>query len=364
MIKYISLIALWILVSCNPKSQIEKIKPKVTDITESVYASVIIKPRHSYFPQPTHSGIIKEIFVEEGKEVKTGQLLVRISTSADVKNKVTNSEIDLKEAKENYLGDNNMLLNIELELKTLKEQLSSDSTTYYRQKKLWAQNIGKKNDLERYELAYEVTQNQYEILKKKKTQTLNDLENRYKKALSQAKAERTQLEDYTLRSTISGIVYSVYKKEGELISSQERFAEIGSADNFVVEMDIDEEDITKIEIGDTVAISLNAYANEVLIALVSKVLPKKDETTQTFRVESNFIKQPPKLYNGLSGEANIIVDKRKNAIVIPSEYLLKGNKVLTEEGEQSVKTGLKNMKFVEIISGIDTSSLLIKPREQ
>ncbi len=361
MTKHILLTALLAALSCNPNHDGEMLRPAVTDITESVYASVFIRPKVSYFPQPIRSGIIKEVFVEEGEQVKKGQLLIKISPTADVKNRVSSANINLQEAKENFVGENNLLLNIELELKTLREELSLDSINYFRQKELWAQNIGKKIDLERYELAYVATQNKYEILLKKRAQTLNNLENQYKKARDLAEAEQTQLEDFALRSTINGLVYALYKEEGELISAQERLAEIGSADDFVIEMDIDEEDITKINIGDTVAITLDAYANDVFIAQVSKLLPKKDETTQTFRVESTFLRGPSKLYNGLAGEANIIVDKRKNAMVIPSEYLLKGNKVQTNEGEQNVTVGVKNMEFVEIISGIDTSSLLIKP---
>lgn len=363
MIRYIILSAFWLLVACNSKEKEDIVRPKITDVTESVYASVTIKPQYSYFPQPTRSGIIKKIYVEEGEKVKAGQLLVLISTSADIVSSVTNAEINLKEAKENYLGANNMIINIELELQSLREQMSSDSLKYQRQKKLWAQNIGKQIELEQAELAYKFTQNKYKILRQKKQQTLIELGNNYKRAISQSKAEHTLLKDFTLKSNMDGIVYSIIKKEGELISSQERFAEIGSNDIFIVEMDIDEEDVTKIETGDTVTITLDAYANEVYLAKVTTVFPKKNEITQTFRVECNFIEPPSKLYNGLSGEANIIVGRRKNALVIPAEYLMEGNKVLTKEGERSVKTGLKNMKFVEILSGLDTSTTILKPKE-
>jgi multidrug efflux pump subunit AcrA (membrane-fusion protein) len=362
MLKNIVFLFPLILLACNPSNKRESIKPALTDITESVYASVRLKPKHSYFPQPTRSGIIKEIFVEAGDSVTSGQLLVRISASADAKNTLTNAEVAFKEAEENYQGDNNLLLNMDLELNSLKDQLVKDSLNYHRQKKLWDQQIGKKSDLERYELTFENTKNQYAILQKKRAQTLLNLENQYTKTRSKLNAERSQMEEFTLRSNLSGIVFAIFKQEGELINSQEQFAEIGSANNFVIEMDIDE-DITKIEIGDTVAITLNAYANEVFLAQVTKVLPKKDETTQTFRVESSFLQPPPKLYNGLSGEASIIVDQRKNTMVIPSEYLGQGNKVLTEQGEKNVTIGVRNMDFVEILSGLDTSSLLLIPNE-
>jgi hypothetical protein len=78
-------------------------------------------------------------------------------------------------------------------------------------------------------------------------------------------------------------------------------------------------------------------------------------------VEAEFKELPPKVYYGLSGEANIVVSTRDNAIVIPAEYLLGDNKVLTEEGEKSVQVGIKNLKFAEILSGIDTTTSLLKP---
>jgi multidrug efflux pump subunit AcrA (membrane-fusion protein) len=363
MTKYILFIALLIFISCNSEGGKESIKPRVTDVTELVYASVLVKPRLSYFPQPERSGIIREIFVDEGEIVEAGQLLANISASAEITDRITTTEINLQEARDNFQGENSKLKNIDLEMKIMREQFLLDSLNYVRQKSLWAQNIGKKIDLDKAELSYNVSKNKVNILKKEKAQAIKELENRYKKAVSAAKAERTQLDYFALRSNMKGIVYALNKKEGELISTQEWFAEIGSTDDFVVEMDIDEEDVTKIEIGDTVAITLNAYAREVFTAVVSKVYPKKDETTQTFLVESIFIKPPPRLYNGLSGEANIIVNKKENALVIPSDYLMAGSKVLTNEGERSVITGIKNMEFVEIISGIDTASLLLKPKE-
>lgn len=361
--KYILFIAFGVLVSCDQDGSKDTVKPRLTDITELVYASVVIKPEQYYFAQPTGTGIISGIFVEEGEEVEKGQLLASISASADLENRVTNAKINLKEAKENLKGEDNRLINIELELKSLREQLALDSLNYFRQKTLWESNIGKKMDLERYELAYTVTQNNYKNLLQKKAQTINELENQYQKASSQVNTELALLDEFSLQAAMSGIVYTLNKKEGDLITTQEYFAEIGSADNFVVEMDVDEEDIIKIALGDTVAITLNAYNKEVFLAQVSKVFPKKDEVTQTFRVESIFIQQPPKLYNGLSGEGNIKVGQRENTMVIPSEYLISGNKILTKGGERSVTTGVKNINFIEILSGIDTSTVLLKPQK-
>lgn len=349
------------ILSCNANNKKERINPTVRHITESVYASATIKPEFSYYSNPPVSGIIREIFVEEGQLVKKGQALFKISTTADVNSNLTYAELNLIEAKKNYQGDDNLLLNIELELEVVEAQLASDSLNYKRQEKLRAKDIGSKTDLEKAELQYQSTLSKYKILQKKYAQTRTNLETNYKKALSNAAAQRSLVKDFVITSKIDGKVYSITKEEGELITTQEQFAEVGSADNFIIEMDIDEVDIVKIEPGDTVTIILDAYPGKVFTAGISKISQKIDDATQTFRVEGRFVTKPPKLYNGLSGEANIIVGNRENALIIPSEYLLDGNKVLTKSGELPVIVGIKNLKYVEIISGIDSTTLLIKP---
>jgi multidrug efflux pump subunit AcrA (membrane-fusion protein) len=78
-------------------------------------------------------------------------------------------------------------------------------------------------------------------------------------------------------------------------------------------------------------------------------------------VEGVFRTAPRELYNGLAGEANIIVSKTENVLVIPSEYLMEGNWVKTKDKEVEVTIGRRNMEWLEITTGLDTNSVLIKP---
>ena len=361
--KLIYILIILFVTSCNSKDKEEDIKPTLRNITETVYASVKVQPELSYFPQPMRSGIIKEVFVKEGDTVIQGQELFHISIPANAENKLNNAKLNLNEAEANYKGRNNLLLNIESDIQAVKRQLVLDSTNFKRQERLWDQRIGKKIEYDRAKLTFENTQNQLYVLIQKKEQTIINLRNNYQRALSQTKTEYSDFADYTLRSEINGVIYSLNKEVGDFIGTQEKFAEIGSTKEFIVTMNIDEVDITKIHLQDSVVILLDAYPKKVFLAKVTKIYPKKDERTQTFRVESRFLPPIPQLYNGLSGEANIMVDKRKNTLVIPSTYLLTDNKVLTPEGEVSVKVGIKNLEFVEILSGIDTSTTLLLPSE-
>jgi multidrug efflux pump subunit AcrA (membrane-fusion protein) len=345
--------------ACTPKEQ--GIKPRLTNITESVYASVFVRPESTYFPQSSRSGAIEKILVEEGDLVKKGQILFQVAAS-DIGNRLVDAQLDLALAKANYSGHNSLLDNLKLELQNQGQQYRLDSINFKRQERLWDQNIGAKIDLDQAKATYESSLNRYQSLKKNYQQNVQSLNNNYLKALNTVAAEELVLNDFTIRSAMDGKVYKVFKKVGELINTQEQFAEIGSADQFKLELDIDEVDITKIALGDTALISLEAYPNEAFKARLTKIYPKKEEITQVFKVECTFIELPDQFYNGLSGEANIIVAHRKNALIIPSAYLLSGNKVKTKEGDKAVRTGLKNMEFVEILSGVDTSMTLFKPQ--
>lgn len=354
-------ILLLFILSCKSQDNGESIKPHLSDITESVYAFVTIKPYQIYYPQTTRSGVIKEIFIREGEIVEKGQVLFQISRQAEEQNSFSQAELNFKEAERNYLSRDNLMTTMLDEITMMARQVKLDSINFNRQERLKSQNIGATIDYDRAKLNFETSRNKLLILQKQLEQMRSKLDIAYKKAQTQLESERSKFGDLFIRSTIEGKVYNINKKSGESITTQEHVAEIGSHDQFKIEMDIDEIDITKVTTGDTVSISLDAYPDNVFLAITTKISPKKDETTQTFLIEGEFINYPPSLYYGLSGEANIIVSKRKDALVIPSDYLMDGQQVMTVSGPVPVKTGVKNMSFVEVLSGIDTSTLLIKP---
>src|SRR5262249_12413474 len=117
----------------------------------------------------------------------------------------------------------------------------------------------------------------------------------------------------------------------------------------------------RISLGQKVLITMDAYRGEVFEGKISKIYPNLDVRSQSFIVEAEFVKRPSVLYPGMSAEANIVVHEKKNALVIPIAYLKGNDAVLTEDGEKKVKTGLKSIDYVEILSGIDKNTELLRP---
>jgi len=85
-----------------------------------------------------------------------------------------------------------------------------------------------------------------------------------------------------------------------------------------------------------------------------------DERTQTFEIEGEFKEIPSRLYMGLTGEGNIVVNERNDVIVVPREYVV-NNKIETSEGEIEVKLGISSLGNVEIISGLKVGDIIYKP---
>lgn len=346
------------LLSCQSKE--EKIQPFYGEISEFVYASVTIQPDSLYKVYSAVNGILDKEFVVEGDEVKVGDPILQIINS-NPKLNTENAWLSYKLAEKNLSGNGTILKSIEDEIKAARLKLINDSIYFKRQEKLWQQQIGSKSAYEQKKLQYELSQNQLDLLENKYEQTRYELETQLKQARNNYKNSMITTGEYTINSKINGKVYALYKNKGEIVNTQQALASLGSDSVFVVEMLVDEVDIVRLKKGQQTFIHLDAYPGEVFEASIYKIYPKKDEANQTFLVEARFKEFPPTLYPGLSGEANILIDRKENTLSIPKDYLLEDSRVKTEDGMVRVTTGMENMEMVEITSGIAKDTWIYKP---
>lgn len=344
--------------SCNDKQ--EKINPLKRNLTESVYSSVTIQPDSLYQVYSIVAGILDQNLVVEGDLVARHKPIIQIINNTPKLN-TQNAKLSLDLARENYNGSAAILSGIEDEIIAATLQYKNDSINFFRQKNIWEQNIGSKVEYDTKKLKYQLSSNNLSLLKSKYYRTKNELNTALKQAENNYKTSLISTKDFTVKSQINGKVYALNKNQGEIISTMEPIASIGSATDFIIEMLVDEVDIVRITKNQKVIISLDAYKDEVFTGKVSKIYPKKDERNQTFLVEALFDKSPKTLYPGLSGEANIVIDEREDVLTIPKEYLIEGNMVKTDDGEVTIETGIQNMDFVEVLSGITEETNIYKP---
>lgn len=346
--------------SCNENR--EKLLPSKVTITESVYTSVTIQPDSLYQVYAAVGGILDKNFVEEGDSVAKGTSIAQIINNTPKLNS-ENAQLNLQLARENYSGSNTVLMALNDEIKAAELQYKNDSVNFCRQENLWEQNIGSKIEYENRKLAYELSSNNLRLLKSNFERTKTELKTKLKQAENNYETSLITTQDFNVQSKINGTVYALYKNQGEIINTMEPIAAIGSTNDFIIEMLVDEVDIVKLKIGQTALITLDAYGSKVYSAIINKIYPRKDERSQTFKIEAIFSEPPEVLYPGLAGEGNIIISQKENAITIPKEYLIDDNKVLTEEGIIEIVTGIQDLERIEVRSGLDAETYILKPEE-
>jgi HlyD family secretion protein len=139
---------------------------------------------------------------------------------------------------------------------------------------------------------------------------------------------------------------------------------IGDNSAFILELQVDEYDINKIELEQKVVLSMDSYNGEIFECLIKKINPIMNEKTKSFTIEAIFTKPPKTLYPNLTCEANIIIKQKKDAITIPRNYLIDEDYVILDNQKKvKVKVGLKDYEKAEILEGITINDIIYKPIE-
>ena len=356
--KILFVFALFFL-SC--KSKQETIKPSTSSISESIYASGLVKTNDQYQVFATVNGIIDQVYVKEGSVVKKGDPLFTISNEMQQLNK-ENAELAANFADLN--ANQSKLTDAKIAINLSKNKLKNDSLLWVRQSALWQEQIGTKNELEQRELIYQNAKDAYSSAILKYDELKRQLDFVAAQSKKNLLISNQQQNDFTIKSKINGVVYSVNKVKGELAGPQTPLAIIGDATSFILEMQVDEFDILKIKIGQLVLVNLESYHDKTFEATVTKVNPLMNERSKTFLVEAVFKTVPEKLYPNISFEANILLQTKDNVLLIPRTYMANDSTVLLANGENKiVKTGLKDFNKIEIVSGITGTDELVKPKQ-
>lgn len=209
-----------------------------------------------------------------------------------------------------------------------------------------------------------------------------DLLESYKNSLEQAeeglesarnKLESTQdnLENYTITAPISGQVIQKAAKVGDNISrsgnTDNAMAVIYDLSSLTFEMSIDELDIQKVEVGQAVEVTADAFEGETFTGKVTNVsLQSSYSNGVTNYPVTVTLDEAGKLLPGMNVDGTIIIDKAENVLTIPVDSLMRGSRVYVKDetalsadkgvpaGFRAVEvtTGLTNDQYVEILEGL------------
>lgn len=348
-------------VSCSNEDT-GKIKPTIGEVTESVYASGVIKADGQYIVYSTVNGTLLKVNVVAGQSISKGQRLFELENDkAELNTENARLAYQLSLETSRYIQDK--IAEMEMKVQSAKDKLTLDESIYRRNKNVINQGGISEVDFERIELAFKSSKINYESTKKQLTQLRAQLKNDQSKNAINLQLNQKSQNDFSIKSAFSGQLFDVLVKEGSLVTPQIALAIIGQANSFLLELEVDENDMVRIQTGQKVLVTMDSYKGKVFDAIIDKIYPIMDERSRTFKIEAHFMKPPLKLYPNLTAEANIIIQTKKNTITIPKLFLIEGKYVLVNKDEKRVvKTGLSDYQKVEIVSGLNADEIIYKPQ--
>ena len=190
----------------------------------------------------------------------------------------------------------------------------------------------------------------------------------YQAQVNQARAKvrllEKQIGDTVLKSPVGGQVIKVDKKIGEIVQSAAQGTVISllPSSPFKIEVDIYEEDVAKMEIGNPVDISLVAFQDEKLEGKVTFINPVEEmiEGVVYYEVFISLPNYPEGTKPGMTADLIIRTDLREDVLVIPESAITEKDGEFTVEilketifKEKKIEIGLEGSDdLVEVISGL------------
>lgn len=341
------------------KRKVETIQPTQQSITESVYASGVVKSRQQYNVYATVTGTVEEILIEPGGLVKKGQPVLRLKNTTAVLSS-ENARLAARFAEVTQNKDRLNELRATVQMARAKAQ--NDSLLMARQKNLFEQNVGSKVDWEQRQLAFENSSTNYQSALARYRELQRQVNLAAEQSRLSADIASQQLAEFTITSKMDGRVYDIQKEVGELVNPQTPVAVIGAASDFYLELEIDETDVSRVKPGQRVLISLSSYPQKTWEGVVERVNPIMNERSKLVTVDAAFSTTPPALFPNLTAEANVFLNFKADALTIPVSFLVNDTTVLLESGQQrAFQPGLKDYQRVEILGGLTVADVLQKP---
>ncbi len=316
----------------------------VTNIVKKTTATGSVVPRKEIEIKPVVSGIIDDLYVEEGEMVKKGDLIARIRIIPNMinlnnaKSRIDVAKINLKDAKRNY-----------------DRQLS-----------LLEKGVIAKADFEGYETAYSNAQEELETAQ----ETLELIqEGQTKNAGGQTNT--------LVKSTIDGMILNLPVEIGYQVIEANNFnagttiATIANMAEMVFEGNIDETEVGKIKEGMPLILVIGAIEDIEFGAVLEHISPKGTEVNGAVQFE---IKADVNLLDdqfiraGYSANANIVLNKVDSVLAISEGLLLFEKDTVYVEIETSpqvfekryIKTGLSDGINIEVIDGLSKDDKIKK----
>jgi len=178
-------------------------------------------------------------------------------------------------------------------------------------------------------------------------------------------AQKERIDDLQLRAPMDG---DVLRRDGEVgevagTGANDVLIWVGPSKPLRIVADVSEDDITRVKAGQTALLRSEGLGSVGLTAKVGEITPKGDPATKTFRVYLMLPEDSP-LRIGMSVEANIVTREAENALLLPAEAVIDGQVFTVADNrlvQRKVELGIRGTRYVQITSGVEAGAQIVSP---
>ena len=390
------------------KASIENVENRT--IVETVNASGKVYPEIEVKVSPDISGEVVALEVNEGDSVHKGQLLARIYADIYTSQR-DQTAAGVTQAKAQYSNANESIA-------ALKASLDQAEANYNRQKKLLDDKVISKSEFEQAQQTYLSAKANFSASK----EGLKSNEAGIQSAQAQLQRANKDLSRTTIIAPMDGVVSLLSVKKGERVAGNSfnvgtEMLRIADMNSIVAQVDVGENDIPKVKLGDTAIITVDAYSNKKFKGLVYKIAnPNTNALTGTSTDVTNYkvhIRLLKETYidlikkgsfpfrPGMSASTEIQTRRELNVIAVPlnavttrDKFEKKDSKTETKKDDKEkeadasneskntstddldeivfvydsktttvkkvkVKTGIQDLNYIQVLSGLKVGEMVV-----
>lgn len=375
---------------------------KKRTITEIVSASGKIYPEFEVKISSDVSGEIVELLVEEGDSVTKGQLLLRINPetyNASLERLVANANA----SKSQIANSRSQVAQLTANLAQVEAQLQNARQAHNRNIKLQKDGIVSTADLETTETQLRTAEANVKAAKANITaseESVNAAMFNAASAEASVKEAKENLARTSIYAPASGIISLLNVEKGERVvgtlqMTGTEILRIANMNTMEVQVDVSENDVLRVSLGDAVDIEVDAYLGETFTGKVTEIANSAQSVqsaTSTDQV-TNFtvtVRIDPSSYRGIknkvrfpfrpgmSASVDIKTNTKTDILTLPIQAVTTRDDEKNEDNDEKlevvfvyatdtvgmveVKTGIQDDRYIEIVSGLkEKQEVVVEP---
>ena len=349
------------------------------DVVKSEFSDYIrvsgqVQPMTTIQISPLEGGVVQEIRIEEGSQVKKGDIILCLSNE-NLDLQILNSEAELAE-KENILR-NTMIsmeqqkLSVQQDRLQLEMEVRRSKRAYEQQKSLYEEKLIAREEWLKAQEDYELAANKLQLVRNREVQDslyrtvqIEQMEESLRNMRLNMQMIRKRKENLTIKAPIDGELGLLDVVLGQSVQSGAKIGQINDLTSYKIEAQIDEHYIDRVLPGLDATFERQ---NESYGAVIRKVYP--EVRNGKFKADFKFSGvQPENIRTGQTYYMNLQLGQPEEAVIIPrgTFYQNTGGKwiyVVSPDGTRAtrreIRIGRQNPQYYEVLEGLEPGEKVV-----